>query len=367
MRKLILVLLPFALLLGGCPDSEYTDSSGGAIPLERLSDEYARVYCDILERCPPSGGDLALIGLMARNGGDCEGIFRDLIDESGLEDDVAAGKIVYDGAKARECLNGFRDQCSIDDGALRACDETFVGQAAQGENCIQDAHCGIGLWCDTMPADRCEWACTPLPGTGESCAESFECARNGDAEGFCGAEDICRDVAYVRGVGAGQPCTDDDIEDDTVRLCAGGLWCDGGMCSGPVPVGEACPDERALCEGDGFCVQGQCRGVTVLNRAGDDCTPELDDLRFCNTLLELACDEETRKCVDRASGLFAAGEGESCEDSTCSSGLFCDYTTDTPVCSGPKDDGEACEFWDDECKSGYCSDAGQCEPLPVCQ
>lgn len=364
MKRLRLAVLPLIILLSACPETEY-GGSGGSVPIENLEDAFVAAYCKALRECEIPNSSVQVIGAMARAGGDCEGFLRKEFDTSNIAQAAEDGSVQYDPVKARECLDALSEQCLFESGYIPACRDAFRGVLEEGDNCADSDYCGPGLYCNSDPADRCEWVCTAAPRVGESCAEAYRCADEGDQYGHCNYNDECVLVSPTTASERGGSCNRDP-EDGQLRHCPRGSWCDDGTCRAPLALGSDCPDDDVVCAGDALCVQGQCRALRVLNAAGDDCAQDLDNLRICNQLRHLACDPASRKCVQ----IEPLAEGELCDvdgAGDCDAGLFCDYDQDEPVCVGPKDNGERCDYWDDECKSDYCTNEGVCAPAPVCQ
>jgi hypothetical protein len=367
MKQLCIGLCSLVLLLGACSDAEYQDSDGGAITLDQLADEYARTYCRTLTECVIPGGENKAVAVMARNGGDCEALFGEQIRQGGIIEDVEGGLVAYDGKKARECLDAILDQCSLGGAYIPACEETFSGKIQEGETCALEGRCALGLYCNSSASDRCEWTCTVLPVAGESCADSYECAGDGDRQAYCDFNDeTCRLVEVSERADVGGACSDGGA-DGAIQNCARGLWCDqGGTCRAPIALGGVCTDNDDYCEGDALCIEGECRPLTVVNQAGGECSNTFEgELRVCNWLRDLQCKDGKCAPVDTRR---PAAAGESCQDADCESGLYCAYTEDdTQVCVAPAADGEPCDYDNYECQSGYCSPDRICEAELVCE
>lgn len=359
MNKPIVALSMLALCLTACSDAEYSDSDGGAIAIENLDSEWASAYCTVLRDCVTSG-EAKLIALMVTTSGSCEERFEELLDDADLQQAVDAGLVVYDAAKARECLDQIVATCRLGED-VGPCEETLVGTLTEGQHCADSLHCAPGLWCSDAGQDRCEWTCEPLPTEGESCGESAECADADGLEGHCDWDtEVCQLRERLESVPKGGACGGN--EDGFGSVCESGLWCNEGVCSEPIAVGASCEHSRALCAGSAFCIQGECRPVVIVNEEGGACGDTQDALRLCNEFESLFCDDD--QCV-RAVEL---GAGEPCADAQgpCPDDLFCDYTLETPVCSGPKEDGGSCA-WDVECLSDYCTEDGMCAAPPACE
>jgi hypothetical protein len=250
--------------------------SGPAIRFEELEREMQRARCEQQARC----------GLFPDEAS-CARLFR-VVPDASLAGAIAAGKVGYDGERAKECVDALaRLSCDVTarDAHLgpAACAEMFTGTLAGGETCSIDAECRsatceLPALCPPMGCcvGTCRAVAAPAP-AGGACAKDHEC---GDGL-VCGRDRSCRAPAR-----AGEDCGGD-------RECGDGLGCIGalstmpGTCR-PLPHrGEPCPYRRCAdldlrCDEAGTCVP--------VGLPGDPCPTSTE----CSP--NLACDAATQTC-----------------------------------------------------------------------
>jgi hypothetical protein len=286
---------------------------------------------------------------------------------------VGSGRVAYDGAAYRRCLDRFAATQFCEDGRSPVfpnddpdCIQAAVGRVAPGESCGQ----GLGplafLECEegTCMFQGCSGECRPLPELGESCSPSP-----------CGTGLHCLDGTCEPLAGAGESCA------PFARDCAAGLFCHAagydarGTCAAPLAVGAACNYGLDVCVPGAYCPQraqatcvayagegAPCDEVPDDCRAGLHCAsgtciaqePPGGDCRWDDDCLYPAtCDEETHACVQ------GPVVGEPCSPGSvrCAIG-WCDGTTCRPMVPP----GEACAH-DFECggPETSCED-GRCIP-----
>lgn len=208
--------------------------------------------------------------------------------------------------------------------------------AAQGEGCLSDAHCDVGLYCDAGQ-------CAPLPGDGQPCVNGTFCAPNlgcttdfGDCAALPGDGQPCAfgpmgpvlcagDLGCLAGTcgalpGDGEPCTIDN-------RCADPLGCDftmsGSFCVAKKPVGGACQNDQ-VCDVGLHCdfTQGSCAADFAIGAS-------------CSVGNE--CGEVAVCLPDGSGGLACAptpGLGEVCQFD-CEPGLACRVDPAAAVCVAP--------------------------------
>jgi hypothetical protein len=209
------------------------------------------------------------------------------------------------------------------------------GTLPRGAPCDIDQQCQSGR-CSSY--DSCG-VCVELRAFGEACDETTLCAPGSN----------CTDGVCVEwGDGLGAPC-------QVVKgsNCKASLFCQDGVCSPRLAVGDACQDGvlSDACPLDARCVDGLCKARTTAH-AGEAC----DDAATC---------EDGTFCVDGecrapADGI---GEGDACGIDFCAAGLACNYG----VCVPPAHAGEACSI-DTPCAEGlFCDVEGAhlCRPHPA--
>lgn len=329
MRRLVLAVA----LLAACGD----DGSSGPIPIEDLDSTLVNAACGLYVNC----------GLI-EDAATCRSLDLDIgfLDPS-LRAAVDAGKVIYHGDKARECLGSLPASCDRTDFERSddsACDAIFEGTVAGGGQCAMDEEC-ISQQCNVpgCPDACCQGTCVGdappvLPMVGQSCAMTFQCQ-----DGFCdGQTQTC--VAYRQ---LGEACT------GSGQCGQGG--CINNVCTRLAGPGEACnpvSTSGAQCADLGYTCSTATSTCKPYGLTGDPCLNE----RECSPLYECnasqvcqlrstrgdVCDPQSFGCIDRS---------------------YCDATTLT--CNEPKADGAAC-MEDEEC-SGDCDfDTNTCVTPPIC-
>ena len=228
-----------------------------------------------------------------------------------LDQDVAAGRIIYDGAAARACVDAMNAKtCKLTDAVDdSACDRVFVGTVESGggcflsEECADQGHCsGAGL-CPSQsccPGGTCQSAMLAVQVGGQcapyeqpNCAPGLACVV--PVESYYGT---CQ-----QRVGAGGSCAGQ-------LPCAPGLYCDvtetcNTVSATGTPCG-ACDDPKDYCDRNtGIC--------TPLPGPGSPCSsPDLLCIHYAY------CDSATDTCVTPPTpGQPCDPNGTPCVDSTC--------------------------------------------------
>jgi hypothetical protein len=260
-----------------------------------------------------------------------------------------AGKIVFNGDKARTCLDDHAaSSCDVTSQDSReqdpACLEVLTGTLREGEACALNTEC-VSRLCDVQACDTacCLGTCVgdvapSVAKVGESCA-----AGTCEPAAFCD-QDITTCVARKR---LGASCT-------SINECAFGLDCDAGACAALPAPGEAC---AGACRDEGT----RCSPITdtcvEVGLVGDPCTMASD----CSVLYR--CDE-TNHCS------AGVAPGAACTATTRCAGnrAFCDVAPDASEgsCALPRADGEACRQ-DEQCEHQTCDPTTlRCVPEPIC-
>jgi hypothetical protein len=133
---------------------------------------------------------------------------------------------------ADACLAAFAvESCAeVEAGVVPApCSAAFTGQAANGQNCLDDVECANG-WCTYGTA--CPGTCTAFTAINAPCQANAECGP-GNACAWNGAAGVCEAATYA---GAGHPCSS--------APCAPGYYCDVTQqtptCSAQAGQGQSC-------------------------------------------------------------------------------------------------------------------------------
>lgn len=361
-QRLVLsyALVAVGLSIVGCDESH----GGGAprnIPIAQVPNEYAAVACDKIDAC------LGLVATIFLPTSDCDTYLSNQFSQgeyANYNAAVDAGRIIYDGLKAGQCINAIRGggcETIQDNGGPEVCDQVFTGTVEVGGACTLDEECPATAYCAFSGV--CPGACANRKAAGASCNGNDECTR--------------------------------------------GLVCDGsGKCSAPVAAGGACDGEPGLkcasglaCVGGDSETTGTCQatgGLFIANlgqacnfQAGPFCRPELscavapgsprlNPTFRCAALAAAgaACTAGVpTSCVEgyycnTPSGSFDGtctqlpGAGASCASDvfgrSCADGLVCASGT----CTALALNGAACTT-DEGCYSSNCDDnvcvAPQCE------
>jgi hypothetical protein len=282
---------------------------GETVSLENYQAALTKAFCDAFIRCD-----------FAPDEATCRQAFSKHAPAPRFEALVEAGRIVFDGAKAAECIANLAapDYCTLT-GHLRFC-SPYEGQVSAGAACSLDWECRSRT-CDTGGCDQlstcCEGTCagdSPIVGVGGNCSALFsECV-------------------------AGATCV---IDPETFTRTCRPIVGPGGTCSatGECSSGEWCP-------WSGTTRTAQC--VPAAKR-GQDCIPEGLP---CDSLRDL-CDPATHKCVARRT------PGEPCAGPVdCVNYAVCDGTSGK--CVRKANLGEACGTFMPclqplECRDGTCA------------
>jgi len=245
-----------------------------------------------------------------------------------LTQDVASGKVVYDGAKARACFDAVNAVSSCHRTGLSVfdldpnCDGMFSGTVAVGGACFFPEECATGGTCQQNDPS-CVNAATCCPGTciavpspvaaGGACpAYPGICASR-----ICVVDSIANTETCQSPVGVGASCLGEIPCDST-------LYCDpvSETCREPVGTGGACnpaltspPSVSEDCDG----VNDRCSATTSvctpLLAVGSPCDPSTN-----GCVSYAICDATTSTCVERpavGAACDPTGAGPSCLGGVC--------------------------------------------------
>jgi hypothetical protein len=196
------------------------DAGGGSIALANLGDAVGSAYCaKAFECCTAAEIMVRFQGTQVTDEASCRMFYAAVFTAfaGDYQASVDAGKLVYDGAAASQCVSALRamactDFARDDDPLSSQCPNPFQGQVANGMQCAFDEECQSGY---------CEGdAQLPEPGT----------------PGTCKAPPT-----------AGQACPD--------FTCADGLQCQAGTCMALKPDGASCYDGEE-------CASAGCNGAS---------------------------------------------------------------------------------------------------------
>lgn len=336
--------LVLALLVAGCSNN---------ISRDQLYPEIYRAYCAQYARCGLAHSESACKTLY-------DGYLEYMETPTLYEASIEAGKIRYDGARARRCIDAMAaTPCSGSVLAVASnedCQGMFeglvpVGGACGPRECVPSAYCTTeagGAECpgtcvarvsegvEAKSAAMCEFPLTLVDGRcakrrkeGEACQGSSMCESLS-----CGGDLVCKTPGIK-----GEACS-------VTAPCGALLPCIDGVCRTPAGVGEACEKSLLLpCQVDLHCDQGTsgagtCRELLTEGQAcgeGTRCMPPLG----CSA----------GKCTR------PAGSGESCKELVCQPEYYCE--TNSQVCKDRLAEGQACSV-SSECRIGTSCRGAKC-------
>ena len=307
--------------------------------------------------------------------------------------EVAAGRLGYDGAATRACIDAWLSSNCADDldpTSPSACPSAFTAKVALGGACRDTLECAVGQC--AAGGVGCTGTCRPPLATGAACATSVECG----ASGFCdGTSRHCALRSMTGGrCDASQRCPIGEVcEGGDAHGGSGACQTPGGSgasCHGQYAVGEDCapglfcdlaaspPSCRsrvalgAVCAAASDCTTG----LSCVKRAGaatGTCTAWLDLDAACDPTLsgsgagacpnDAFCDTIAKVCT-----AFGVGKpGIACHDhSACGIGLFepfalyyCNLGNHcSPVIAAGKPCTPPAPFADEPCFASVCDPVG---------
>ena len=199
---------------------------GAAIPLDRIDEEYAAVFCRKIFTCCTAA---EILGSPAAAGDEaaCRATYGAAIasDLGDVQASVASGIVTYDGGKARSCFEavgalpctewGGDDapdripDCALilrgtvaPGGACAGSEVCADGWCASGGICTANTRlgeacagmpCQTGLYCDTNAAGALT-TCAAFQPNGAPCSFGDECRSNSCNAGVCGPSEICNGI-----------------------------------------------------------------------------------------------------------------------------------------------------------------------------
>lgn len=310
MRKLVL-----AVLVAACG----SDSSG-PIAIDDLDQALIDRYCTTYVQC----------GVMPDEA-TCQAYFAKLLQ---LDQDqvaaVKAGKIIYHGDKAAQCIDLIGGTCDRTDVLGNrtngeVCDEVYDGTVAADGACALNEEC-ISQVCtkgscgtNTCCMGTCTGGTKPMRGgAGATCADDTDCAGS-----FCDTTTL-QCTAYLAD---GATCNSSSQCQSAVcsQTCLP-LVADGATCT----TTAQCKDIADSCNSQHVCSRGAARGAACASSS--DCAA----IDHCDS---------TMHCAARPV------RGDACTTSfDCLDDSYCDATMH---CAAPLANGATCETSSD-CASHYC-------------
>jgi hypothetical protein len=300
------------LTAGGC------DGSGAPIPYSQLESSAESAVCHYEVVCnayPDMATCLA-----------SEQASPHFFDTLGA--DISSGKVLYNGAQARVCIDALNGISSCNRSALANFDpecgnvSIFTGTVPAGGPCFFKEECAGGGTCqktdssctsDQCCPGTCSAAPAPVPVGGDCSASGASCITGSN----CVYDNSTSPATFTCQTpgGVGASCV-------SISSCKNPLYCDtkSGTCKSPVATGGAC-DPSLGSEG---CDSGndRCDTTTMV------CTPRLGLRSACDPtnsgcVSYAVCDATTSTCVDRPT------VGQSCDPTNGPSclGGDCDATS----------------------------------------
>jgi hypothetical protein len=238
MKRVACLLFVSAII--GC-DGGGDASGGDPVPLSELGTELGAATCaKMIECCTMAELEERLLGASTLE--ECEAFYAAFLGTlliPVLEDSVADGRLEYDGAEARQCVDTFAAldcaelSATLDRGPTAGCESPFTGKVAVSGACASDSDC-VSHLCD---GDRVDFEgnvtmgmCAEVPGNGEACVDGDECGPGLYCD-TSGIDDVCAPT-----LADGAACRfDDDCtagacngnEDGGIGTCGASMQCDG--------------------------------------------------------------------------------------------------------------------------------------------
>jgi hypothetical protein len=300
--------------LAGC------DGGGGSIPFSQLEPSAEQAVCHVLVLCGTFPDQATCLA--------SEQVLPHYYDTLGS--DVSSGKVIYNGGKAKACLDAINALTSCNGIAVfplasplpqidPICSSIFTGTVASGGTCFFSEECASGGSCGSTQGCSVGQCCAG------ACAMITYVAKGGDcnvADAVCASGTTCVFDSTTGAAtcqmlpGAGAPC----IYPNYVPVCAGPFYCDtaSGTCKALVATGGTCDPSMDGCKsGD------RCDPTTLV------CTPLLPVGSACGSstigcVSYATCDATTSTCVELTFvGAACYPNGPACL------GGICDRTTST--------------------------------------
>jgi hypothetical protein len=305
-----------AVLLAACAGGCGPGGGGAPIPLADLPAQITDAVCNWRVGCSQSPDKATCL----RNVQIEPGFFPT------VEADVASGKVVYDGSKARACVDLLNRlaactqsaTATVTDEVPDACDAVFKGTVAAGGACFFKEECAGGASCVR---------------TDPSCAQAC-CA------GTCNAPTTAPAMA-------GESCTG--------RPCATGLYCDTSAaaptCARQLTTAGAQCGVSGACASPLFCDLDAASGTGTCKHAvatGAHCNPTVGSAS-CDDLHD-RCDATTSTCVT------PAAVGAAC-DATMVRACVAYATCTAGTCVAQPEAGDSCDSTGPPCYSGLICDS----------
>lgn len=263
---------------------------------------------------------------------------------------AADGRLVFDPARAAQCLAAMASQPCIERDQPLVCASVIVGRVPEGGDCYLSTECATGGRC---LGNTCPLKCLSLSQEGEFATSARPCGPGlrSDASGVC-------TPVIVRG--EGEDCL---VADGGLPACDRNLVCRRSspslaVCSRPIAAGGPCTSGD-ICEEGTVCVTNACLRYSAI---GAPCVPLVRSGAFrCQIGLRCVATTPTSTGTCQLPGPM----GATCaDDEDCQAGLVCLGANFNPgmerlgTCDTPTMIGLACSS-DAECGPGNACDALQ--------
>jgi hypothetical protein len=272
----------------GCAE----DPGPGPIPLDELRSELSTAVCNQAVRCGQMPDQAT-----------CDAVQGDSRLTLQLLTDAVLGRVTYDEAGARTCVEAIRNlACNTAQATLNAlndaCAKMFVGTVPEGGACLFPNECAGGGTCNV----------SMCMGGGACCLG------------------VCEKKPAAVALGA----------DCSMNPCVDSAYCDAAemppTCKARKDNGDACDAQGQCKEGQRCDVKGSLPTCYLLSDRGKPCNPALEAgscIRYDDY-----CHPTDRKCTP------LPGDGQPCtEQGGCKSYAICD---DTKTCRKRPVENEAC-------------------------
>jgi hypothetical protein len=296
-------------------------SGGGSVPFSQFEPSAVQAVCHLLVLC----GDFPDQATCVASEQTQPHYYET------LGPDISSGKVIYDGTKAKTCLDAINavSSCNRSTEAnvvlSSACDGIFTGTVATGGGCFFGTECAGGSCNATAacaPNQCCAGTCSAstMVGLGGDCGVSGAICVSGTT---CTFDTSTRTDTCQQLPGQGAPCGYPNY----ASTCASPFYCDSvsGTCKAPVATGGPC-DPTLGPEGCDS-VLDSCDPTTSvcthLLPVGSTCgSPSVGCISYA------VCDPTTLTCVERP-GVGAACDPSYATGALCLGGATCDPTTTT--------------------------------------
>lgn len=369
------------LVLVACGDSSPTTVTFEHVTPAKFAEQYAQAQCERSGRCDNLAPYLV---------DQCKTQTGDRIHADDVQHAIDAGRMVFDEAQAKTCLEGIGNtRCladAVDDAVLAACQGALQGKVESGGACSFLYECASGN-CGGTEETTCPSTCPEVLHESDTCStfrgprcdtsaglrcSGGTCVRPAELNAACvdnfGCKSglLCVDEKCVPLATEGAGCSGDSS-------CAEGLYCQGSVCAVRKKEGQRCsasPDEvdaalrgaqcenGLVCQGAGLDNEGNFLPGTCVKPAKEagSCQVYPQDVQIFLTGCLQGLDCTDSKCV------LPPTSGPCNADFSCRSDqAYCRSDDNTCVTLLP--DGADCEI-PPQCASNYCPD-GKCVPAVV--